>query len=230
MMKVKSASRMSGFTLIELLIVIIVIAILMGLLFPAFSSIRESARRTAALSDLMVLVHATNAYNTEYGHYPLNPNNMSASIWDQTVYGDPNGYYSSADLCDILRAIPDNRFNTNNVLNSRQVVYLEGHNATGGSPPVSGFVTSQSVGAAGQTLLPGAWVDPWGDEYVTFIDDMNAGNVDQALAWFYWVNTPSVNAGVAGCSLGKDHTWGKSVNGSSNGNFYGSDDVATWQQ
>ena len=41
-----------GFTLIELLVVIAVIAILAAFLFPVFQKVRESARRTACLSNL----------------------------------------------------------------------------------------------------------------------------------------------------------------------------------
>ena len=41
-----------GFTLIELLVIIAVIAILSAFLFPVFGKVRESARRTACLSNL----------------------------------------------------------------------------------------------------------------------------------------------------------------------------------
>jgi prepilin-type N-terminal cleavage/methylation domain-containing protein len=42
----------SGFTLIELLVVVSLIAILAGLLFPAFATARTQAHRTACLGNL----------------------------------------------------------------------------------------------------------------------------------------------------------------------------------
>ncbi len=41
-----------GFTLIELLVVIAIISVLAAILFPVFQGVRESARRTACLSNM----------------------------------------------------------------------------------------------------------------------------------------------------------------------------------
>src|SRR6266567_5247094 len=76
-----------AFTLIELFTVMAVIAILVGLLFPAFTSVMERARKTQAKNDLTQIVTAVNAYYTEYGKYPL-------AVAD-TIYG-PGG--STNDL------------------------------------------------------------------------------------------------------------------------------------
>lgn len=51
-----------GFTLIELLVVVAIIAILTGILFPVFAAARESARRTACLSNARQLTAAISMY------------------------------------------------------------------------------------------------------------------------------------------------------------------------
>jgi prepilin-type N-terminal cleavage/methylation domain-containing protein len=222
----QSISRRKGFTLIELLTVIAIIAILMGLLLPAMNAAKNAAKKSQAGTDMHSLVLAVHNYYTDYGIYPVNATNASAgAVGYDTVYGDPNGLYSTADLCNILRAIPDNRFNQKNQLNLRQVVYFEGNNAKSLTTPRAGLTAQAVTGPQGNKIPAGAFVDPWGMEYVVFIDADYLGNVNQALGWFYYKNTPVVNAGVAACSLGADSQWGTA----GNGDFTGSDDIATWQ-
>lgn len=91
-----------GFTLIELLVVIAIIAILMGLLFPVASAVRNAARRAQASSDVQQIVTAVRGYYTEYGRYPDASNN--------------------ADLFSILRAQNDSE-------NPRRIVFIEGKEA-----------------------------------------------------------------------------------------------------
>lgn len=62
--------RRQGFTLIELLVVISIIAILMGLGFPAINSAINSARRASAQNDVTQIANAVTMFMTEYGRLP----------------------------------------------------------------------------------------------------------------------------------------------------------------
>ena len=64
-------SFLAAFTLVELLTVIAIIAILMGLLFPAIGAVKENGRRVQAKNDVMGIITAVKQYNTEYGKYPV---------------------------------------------------------------------------------------------------------------------------------------------------------------
>ncbi|HLK61521.1 MAG TPA: prepilin-type N-terminal cleavage/methylation domain-containing protein [Chthonomonadaceae bacterium] len=58
-----------GFTLIELLIVIAIIAILAGLLFPVFASARSKAREAACLSNQKQILQALALYTGDYDEH-----------------------------------------------------------------------------------------------------------------------------------------------------------------
>ena len=77
--------RRRGFTLIELLVVIAIIAILAAILFPVFTSARETARRTACMSNMKQVAVAISLYTQDnsdciplfaYSYYNQDPANM----------------------------------------------------------------------------------------------------------------------------------------------------------
>ena len=69
--------RWCGFTLIELLVVIAIIMLLAGLLFPAFSYARETARKTKAKVDVKQLDSAWRALLSDYRTWSAATNSLS---------------------------------------------------------------------------------------------------------------------------------------------------------
>jgi prepilin-type N-terminal cleavage/methylation domain-containing protein len=206
------ATRPRAFTLIELLVVIGIIAILVGLLFPAFKAVQNQARSTQAKNDLTQIVNAVNAFYTDYGKYPL----VTADV----TYGSitiPN-----SDLFYTLRAVASGG-NANNAANPRQIVYI--------NPP---YVKNDTAGSRSSGISPtdGNYYDPWANQYQVMID----GNYDNSLTNPYGNNQgagPSpLSIGVIAWSFGSDGCLGTKQpppNNTCNGIFSNSDDVISWQ-
>src|SRR5437762_8595074 len=97
-----------AFTLIELLIVISIIIILMGLLFPAFRGAQDQAKKVQAKNDLTQIVTAVSAYYTEYGKYP-------------PVASDDTAITNNAELFNVLRGLSGG---TANDANPRKIVFI----------------------------------------------------------------------------------------------------------
>ena len=92
-----------GFTLIELLVVIAIIALLMGILMPTLSRVRETAKRTVCSSQVKQVGVAITAYASgNENHMPVyNSNNTSTKPYllvqsyvlyrSESAYVDANG-------------------------------------------------------------------------------------------------------------------------------------------
>src|SRR3984893_9424245 len=102
--------RNTSFTLLELMVVIAIVVVLAGLLFPAVQSVLDRAKKVQAKNDLTQIVTAVNAFYTEYGRYPT------------TVTGGDANYGPGATGTDAvfkeLRALNGSSINT------RQVVFI----------------------------------------------------------------------------------------------------------
>jgi len=89
MFKSQTRTRNVGFTLIELLVVVAIIAVLVALLMPALSSVREAANRIACASNLRQLTSGSirmaaedrgwwpDLHNTRWGWNPVDPQYIS---------------------------------------------------------------------------------------------------------------------------------------------------------
>lgn len=174
----KSFPSRRGFTLIELLTVIAIIVVLMGLLFPAIGSVKETMRKTQAKNDVTQIVTAVKAYYTEYGKYP--------------VKSGATGKYdsSNSEVLDVLRGLTSTGSDEN--LNPRKIVFLEVNDAKDPKNPKSGIKTS-TPGASGD------WVDPWGEAYKIRVDADYDNEVEDP------VNTSSkIRTGAVAWSVAKN--------------------------
>ena len=79
-----------GFTLLELLVVIGVIAVLLGLLFPALGRAREAARTSVCLSNVRQITNAAIMYTSDHENtWPVIPYRETATsaIWTSWTWG-----------------------------------------------------------------------------------------------------------------------------------------------
>src|SRR5207249_4945282 len=100
-------SRKSGFTLTELLVVVAVMAVIAGILFPVFASVREAARLSTCLSNLHQLGVAHAIYVQDHDEVLPNwrfPGPNGYRTWPeflQRYYGDPRildqGFVTAAE-------------------------------------------------------------------------------------------------------------------------------------
>jgi prepilin-type N-terminal cleavage/methylation domain-containing protein len=195
-----TASQRAAFTLVELLTVIAIIAVLMGLLFPALNSAKDPARKTQAGADVKAIVTAIKAFQAEYGKYPMPATDQGT---DKIYSGS-----TQANVMNILRA-------NENIVNTRQISYIE--------PKMTKSANSK-VGGLNPT--DGIYYDPWGASSAgtggTYFIAMD-GNYDGALTGsglpaYAGTSIPSPSQyGAVAYSYGKD------------GKIGTSDDVVSWQ-
>lgn len=69
-----------AFTLVELLTVIAIMAILIGILLPVLSHVKKQAQLAKSYAEITSLANAIRAYKTEYGYWPTNLTDETASI------------------------------------------------------------------------------------------------------------------------------------------------------
>jgi prepilin-type N-terminal cleavage/methylation domain-containing protein len=132
--------RLSAFTLIELLVVIAIIAVLAGLAFPAVNGAIEAARKTKAKNDVVQIVNAIKAYQTEYGKLP--------------IYDGKVDYQSDNDvLFNFLRPMPG-LDGDQKKMNPRLISFIEIRVAKGDK----------------DGLVGGVFTDPWGTPYKIRLD------------------------------------------------------------
>jgi len=139
----KNQQPKNAFTLIEMLVVIAIIAILAGLLFPGVTAALNSARRRQASVMAENIEGAVMLYfNDNNGKLPINPAYNSSDSAEPTGTG-PNFDESKAILEVLMVDSPDT-----DALNPKQKVYLD-----------------TEISSEDGTLL-----DPWGKQFYIMLD------------------------------------------------------------
>ena len=189
-----------AFTLLELMVVIAIVVVLAGLLFPAVQSVLERAKKVQAKNDLTQIVTAVNAYYTEYGKYPI------------ATDDNPLDSTKTADLFYTLRAIPSGA-NSGNAANARQIVFISPAEDTTQTSPKG------KIGSDGQ------FHDPWGTAYGISIDADYDSQVPNPYTPNAGAGPDQIRQGVIAWSVGKD----AGIGNKGDKNFTGSDDMISWQ-
>ncbi len=142
------------FTLVELLIVIGIIAILAGILLPVINGAAKRADMTKAKSEITTLINAIKQFESTYGHLPL-----------PAVYAE-TAAFTAAQYEDLIRMLQAEKNAANNF----------DYASYGGTNPNTR--KTRFLDVVGNA--PGAFKDPWGNNYQILMDDNYDGKITGA--------------------------------------------------
>jgi prepilin-type N-terminal cleavage/methylation domain-containing protein len=209
MIKSTYRSGRRAFTLIEMLVVIAIIGILAGLLLPALSSAKNSAKVSKAKYEMSGIVAAINQYDTTYSRLPITPTAAGFYPGNDFTFGtlDTNGNamvsgttgqtltniatlgttvgspYAAPNAEVIAILIDDTNYysNTNYSRNPQKLNILTVHQVSDTKSPGVG--------------TDDVYRDPWGNPYIISLDANYDGKTKDG---FYCLNAVSQQSGNQG--------------------------------
>jgi len=149
----QNSSRLIAFTLIEILVVIAIIALLAGLLFPALQGARETAKKSKTQVTISGLSTALKSYYNEYGYWPSTPTPPSND--EELTVADNESLYQMLSGSNLWLDATEGG-------NPRRIIFLEHKSSDLGT-----------VDAAYLKVTPGGTpnlVNPWGNAYRIVFD------------------------------------------------------------
>jgi prepilin-type N-terminal cleavage/methylation domain-containing protein len=191
-------ASLGAFTLLELLVVITIIGILAGLMFPATSGALRKAQKTHAENTAYNLKTSISAYFTEYRKYPVDP-----SMEDDTEL-----LQSDHELMDIL--LGSDAEAESGGLNPRRIAFYSGKQAKPmGNGKYRKGITLESDGG-------GELWDPYGEYYQVRLD-LDYNNRVPKPSWDDQTDAEYLPESILVWSMGKDNDENESK-----------DNVKTW--
>lgn len=146
-------SRNAAFSLVELLGVMLIIALVLGMIFPAINTLQKHIARRQAAAETRTFVDALLHYRTVYGSWPLQDQFPDGK--DYACDGRDGESPGQADLVSALT--------TNPAANPRGIRFLE-------------FDADRIDDGTG------CYTDPWGQPYVVALDGNGDGRITLYVA------------------------------------------------
>ncbi|MDA3872723.1 MAG: prepilin-type N-terminal cleavage/methylation domain-containing protein [Kiritimatiellae bacterium] len=183
MSRLSNIQSRRGFTLIEMLVVIAIIAILAGFLFPAISKGILTAKRNRAGAEAKAIASAIELFYKDYGYLPV-PADQQGYVpgpGDGSFGVEQNAPFTESEskkIIQVLTADPQ-EYNADHQLNTKRINYLNSE----------------------KPIVDGVMKDPWGRLYRIKLDrDYNGKLEYYSDPLQHNVRSVVVSGGVSGWS------------------------------